>query len=145
MRASKRAQSYRDISDRVTAKNWGAIQAEAEKRNSYTSNDETVYCGKGKNGTANQNGTLNEAQFRASENYRRRIYDALAVLRASSIIVPIEKDSRYFVYNQRALGPKRGAMEAQAKQKVTQERIRDLMMEIKKIDTRCRQAEIESK
>ena len=60
--------------------------------------------GKGKNGTVNSNGELNEAQFRALENYRRRIYDSWSVLRASNIIEKV--DSKHFRYNTSILEPK---------------------------------------
>lgn len=52
---------------------------------------------KGKNGTVNRNGELSGPQFRAIENYRRRIYDAWSVLRASGIIEKV--DSRHFQFN----------------------------------------------
>ena len=80
----------------MTRDNYADILAEAERRAPRNGKrSKNIY--KGKNGTINVNGELSENQFRAIENYRRRIYDAWSVLRASNIIVKVGKD--YFRYN----------------------------------------------
>ena len=98
VRSSMQPLTYKQVADLVTADNHDDILAECAARhpNSRSSQKQPRLI-KGKNGTINMDGTLNEHQFRAIENYRRRIYDAWSVLRASNIIVKV--DSKHFRYN----------------------------------------------
>jgi len=81
--------TYKDLADRVTNLSLDEILATVPERcPGATSMDQAVGTGnqKGKNGTLNLNGELSKDQFRAVENYRRRIYDAWSVICASGII-----------------------------------------------------------
>ena len=119
--------SYREISDRVTAKNWDVITAVAEKRqpDPDLSFDQSTTIQKGKNGTINSNGALTEAQFRALENYRRRIYDSWSVLRAANIIEKV--DSRFYKYNRSILEPKKADKRSQAYGTMTAQKLRNIL------------------
>ena len=125
--------TYREVADRVTAANYDAILAEVAGRGGsaqYSANEHGHF--KGKNGTVNVNGALNEAQFKAIENYRRRIYDAWSVLRASNIIE--KTDSKHFRYNEQVL---EGAQEAAAaqpgKMTITADKLRSILESINSI------------
>ncbi len=119
--------SYREISDRVTAKNWDIITAVAEKRHPDPdlSFDQSATIQKGKNGTINSNGALTEAQFRALENYRRRIYDSWSVLRAANIIEKV--DARHYKYNWSILEPKKADQRSQAYDTMTAQKLRNIL------------------
>ena len=98
VRNSRQPLTYKQVADLVTADNHDEILAECAARHPRSrSTQKQPRLIKGKNGTINMDGTLNEHQFRAIENYRRRIYDAWSVLRASNIIVKV--DSKHFRYN----------------------------------------------
>lgn len=85
IRACKRALTYKEVSDLVTAKNYQSIIDECEKRSPDLSFDSAIT--KPKDGGIASSAELGEVHARAIENYRRRIYDAWSVLRATNIIV----------------------------------------------------------
>ena len=78
--------SYKEMADSVTAQALPAILAECERRMPMEQTFDRGLANRGKNGTNNCKGRLSEYQFRAIENFRRRIYDAWSVLRATGII-----------------------------------------------------------
>ena len=94
--------TYKTLADRVTNANLEDILSEVQRRCPTQAAHEASSCTKkGKNGTVNVNGELSEPQFRAIENFRRRIYDAWSVLRASGIIEKV--DERHFQFNKEFL------------------------------------------
>ena len=84
----------------MTQKNLDMILDEANSKSGHSS-FESGTSRNGKNGTLNLDGHFNEAQFRAMENFRRRIYDAWSVLVAAGIIE--KTDNKLFRYNSRIL------------------------------------------
>ena len=133
IRAAKYPVSYKDVADQVTRANYNDILAEAERRAPRTGKRvKNIF--KGKNGTINVNGELTENQFRAIENYRRRIYDAWSVLRASNIIEKVGKD--YFRYNRDVLEAGHGAPEEASepgKVTITAEKLSKILQSINTI------------
>ena len=99
IRAAHTPLTYKEVSDKVTQANYQAILEEADRRSPDLSFDSAHT--KGKNGTVNENGELTDSQFRAVENYRRRIYDSWSVLRAANIISKV--DRKRFKYNRSVL------------------------------------------
>ena len=88
--------TYKNVSDLVTERNYDQIIKEVSD---CTFEDSIRYGG-------NQDmyiQELTEAQTKAVENYRRRIYDAWSVLRALNIIAPTNADPRLFQYNNSVL------------------------------------------
>ena len=100
IRSSEAPLTYKEVSDLVTDRNYEAILAEVDRRNPEDGNDESITSNKAFSPSIKE-GELNEQQFRAVENYRRRIYDAWSVLRASNIIV--QTDSKRYRYNSNVL------------------------------------------
>ena len=82
----------------VTEKNYQSIIEECDKRSPDLSFDSAVT--KPKDAPA-EISELSDIHARAVENYRRRIYDAWSVLRATSIIV--KADQKRYRYNSNVL------------------------------------------
>lgn len=77
--------TYKEVSDLVTEKNYQSIIDECDKRSPDLSFDSAIT--KPKDTLVRESVELSEGHARAIENYRRRIYDAWSVLRATNIIV----------------------------------------------------------
>ena len=91
VRGSEQPLTYKEVSDLVVERNYAAILEEVTPADDQQNDDSEA----SKN--PSYGGELNEKQYRAVENYRRRIYDAWSVLRASNIIV--QSDAKHYRYN----------------------------------------------
>ena len=76
--------TYKEVSDLVTEKNYQSIIDEADRRSPDLSFDSAITSTKITSLNATE---INDTHARAIDNYKRRIYDAWSVLRATSIIV----------------------------------------------------------
>lgn len=97
IRASKRELTYKELSELVMEQSYKAILDEVDKRTGDESHDSASSGLFASRDPAD----LTEAQTRAVENYRRRIYDAWSVLRAGNIIVQTE--TKRYIYNYEVL------------------------------------------
>ena len=101
IRASDVALTYREVSDRVVARNYQAILEEVDQRATPDLTFESASCRGGARPGSDDSSELSDNQARAVENYRRRIYDVWSVLRAAHIIV--QTDAKHFRYNHHVL------------------------------------------
>lgn len=95
--AQGRPMKYKEVSDYLVEANYLAVLSKAGHRgNPSTSSNAKNHVKKGKNGTLNLDGELEDWQFKAIETFRRRIYDSWMVLKAAKVIQKIDQSSKLY-------------------------------------------------